>query len=69
MRSDDFFQVDDWNVGPGLPRVIFNEELVDQIRRGPVNPWTDVEVGVALALLIDAELKIFGTSGALEGSP
>jgi len=63
MRPDDFFESIESPVLPGITKQRLNSDLLEQVRRGPLNGRTDVDVAIALALLIDSELKVYGTTG------
>lgn len=71
MQSSDFFEVVTEEVSPNadpwaLPdtHTIFNRELAEQIRRGPIEGRTDIEVALGLADLVHRELESYGTNSA-----
>ncbi|HEU5156128.1 MAG TPA: hypothetical protein VFU43_03970 [Streptosporangiaceae bacterium] len=71
VRTDDFFMVvmetpspnaDPW----ALPSssLVFDQDLVAQVRRGPIEGRTDLEIAVALCQLVHDELQRYGTDGS-----
>ena len=64
MRPDDFF-IDEDLIDPfSLAQPGFNQELMTDIRRGPLAEHDDVEVAVALARLVHDDLTTYGTGGS-----
>ncbi len=62
MRPDDFFIDEDPFDPPGVgPQA--NQDLLNQLRRGPLTDHDDIEVGVALARLVHDDLTSYGTAG------
>ena len=66
MRPDDFFIHPDPGPFGDLDPVVFNIDLIREIRSGPISDADDVEVAVALARLVHDELEAFGTGGGEE---
>lgn len=60
MRPDDFYLE---QIVPGLGAPCLNVDLLEQLRRGPVPEYDDVEAAPALARLVHDELEEFGTAG------
>lgn len=70
MRPADFF-IDDQAAGVdglifGLPTRHLDDDLVNQLRRGPLPDREDIEVAVPLARLVHDELQKYGTGGGIE---
>lgn len=63
MRPDDFYVHDPLGPGPGRE---LDAALLRDLRSGPVEGRTDIEVGVALARLVHDDLQRFGTGGGEE---
>jgi hypothetical protein len=74
MQAGDFFteveepgnpDSDPWGLGSSAPtlRRAFDVELVEAVRRGPVEGRKDIEVALGLAALVHDELQAYGTSG------
>jgi len=70
VRAADFFvevmetpspNADPWDT-PGSS-LVFDRGLADQVRRGPIEGRTDVEVAVALCQLVHDQLQRYGTDG------
>ena len=71
VRVADFFtevmdtpspNADPWDL-PGSSRV-FEQAKVDEIRRGPIEGRTDIEVAIALTDLVHAQLQGYGTDSS-----
>lgn len=62
MRPDDFFKDAQDPLGFGTSRQV-DHELLDSLRRGPIEAWDDRELAVALARLVHDDLEAFGTGG------
>jgi hypothetical protein len=65
MRSDDFF-LDETSLGAEPGHRLADQDLIEGVRRGPVDGRSDTEVAVALSRLIHDELERFGTDGLVE---
>ena len=65
MKTDDFFIEVSTNVGFGMVSSTqrFNEKLVEQIRRGPLPDFGNLDVAIELSNLVKSELVAYGTSG------
>lgn len=64
MREDDFWiEVSEWDplVEGTTTAEQLNVEMLDQLRLGPVEDHSDIEVAVALALLVHDEFQKYGT--------
>ncbi|MET7395964.1 hypothetical protein ABZS66_20970 [Dactylosporangium sp. NPDC005572] len=67
MKPSDFFreeQDSEWSTNGGDPwsvRLVFDEDLVVRLRRGPFDGGTDIEAAFGLAHLAQRELTAFGT--------
>lgn len=68
LRPEDFFNEDPIPDVSGFPVRTFNVTLMTQLRRGPLEGRSDVEVAVPLARLIHDDLEKYGTSGGEEMS-
>lgn len=65
MRSDDFFNEDSFGLGGSC---WFDQQLMTQLRAGPIVDRSDIEVAVPLARLAHDELERYGTdSGQILG--
>jgi hypothetical protein len=71
MRAADFFtevadppspEADPWDTPHSSP--VLNHSLIDQLRRGPVEGWTDVELAIGLTELVHTQLQGFGTDSS-----
>jgi hypothetical protein len=61
MRPDDFFIHPDPGPLGDLDPVVFDIDLVQEIRSGPISNADDVEVAVGLARLVHDELEAHAT--------
>jgi hypothetical protein len=66
VRSDAFFVEQPADGAGRRGRRQFNSELVDRVRRAPLDDHDDVEIAVALARLVHDELELYGTCGGEE---
>lgn len=71
MQASDFFDTVTEELSPNadpwaLPTTytVFDRELAEQIRRGPIEGRTDIDVALALADLVHRQLESFGTDSS-----
>lgn len=71
MRAADFFTevvdppsptADPWDTSHSSPA--FDRSLIDQLRRGPIEGRTDMELAIGLAELVHTQLERFGTDSS-----
>ena len=65
MRADDFWVEDPTPADPwgGWAKPRLNVDLLEQLRRGPVDGMDDLSAAAGLAQLVHDELELFGTGG------